>query len=86
MLKWAVMEKFKDYLTRSEFTVVTDNNPVAHLQTAKLGAVEQHWVAQFTSYVFVVKYRMGGKMEMQIVCPDYLCPQHSISSLRKSNT
>lgn len=44
-LKWAVTEKFKDYVTGAQFTVYTDNNPVAHLQTARLGAVEQRWVA-----------------------------------------
>lgn len=58
-LKWAVTEKFKDYLTGAKFTVVTDNNRVAHLQTAKLGAVEQRWVAQLASYDFVVKYWAG---------------------------
>lgn len=33
--------KLKDYLTGTKFTVYTDNNPLAHLQTARLGAVEQ---------------------------------------------
>lgn len=58
-LKWAIAEKFKDYLTGSKFTIYTDNNPVAHLQTARLGAVEQCWVAQLASFDYVVKYRAG---------------------------
>ncbi|KAK3771915.1 hypothetical protein RRG08_053896 [Elysia crispata] len=40
-LKWAVCEKFRDYLWRATFTVVTDNNPLRHLHSAKLGAKEQ---------------------------------------------
>ncbi|CAJ1087311.1 unnamed protein product [Xyrichtys novacula] len=58
-LKWAVAEKFKDYLTGTKFTVYTDNNPLAHLQTARLGAVEQRWVAQLSSFDFDIKYRSG---------------------------
>lgn len=58
-LKWAITEKFKDYLTGATFTVYTDNNPVAHLQSARLGAVEQRWVAQLASFNFEVKYRAG---------------------------
>uniref|UniRef100_A0A3B1KBC2 Gypsy retrotransposon integrase-like protein 1 n=1 Tax=Astyanax mexicanus TaxID=7994 RepID=A0A3B1KBC2_ASTMX len=42
-LKWAVTEKFRDYLMGSKFMVMTDNNPVAHLQSAKLGATEQRF-------------------------------------------
>ncbi|KAL7852896.1 hypothetical protein SRHO_G00186810 [Serrasalmus rhombeus] len=58
-LKWAVTEKFKDYLMGARFTVFTDNNPVAHLQTARLGATEQRWVAQLSAFNFEVKYRAG---------------------------
>uniref|UniRef100_A0AAY5L9X8 Gypsy retrotransposon integrase-like protein 1 n=1 Tax=Esox lucius TaxID=8010 RepID=A0AAY5L9X8_ESOLU len=58
-LKWAITEKFRDYLTGTKFTVFTDNNPVAHIRTAKLGAVEQRWVAQLASFDFEVKYRPG---------------------------
>lgn len=58
-LKWAVTEKFKDFLTGAEFTIYTDNNPLAHLQTAQLGAVEQRWVAQLASFNYTVKYRSG---------------------------
>ncbi len=58
-LKWAVTEKFKDYLTGIKFTVYTDNKPLAHLQTACLGAVEQRWVAQLSSFDFDIKYCSG---------------------------
>lgn len=37
----------------------TDKNPVAHLQMARLGAVEQRWVAQLASFDYEVKYRLG---------------------------
>lgn len=58
-LKWAVTDKFKDFLWGTQFTVFTDNNPLVHLQSAKLGAVEQRWVAQLANYHFDVKYRPG---------------------------
>lgn len=60
-LKWAVTEKFKDYLYGAEFTVFTDNNPLVHLETAMLGAVEQRWVAQLANFQYTVKYRPGTK-------------------------
>ena len=41
-LKWAVTEKFRDYLLGSKFTVYTDNNPLAYIQTSKLGASQIH--------------------------------------------
>ena len=40
-------------------TVVTDNNPLAHLQTAKLWAVEQRWVAQLASFDYTIEYHPG---------------------------
>ena len=58
-LKWAVTEKFKDYLWGASFTIVTDNNPLVHLDTARLGAVEQRWAAQLANYTFDIKYRPG---------------------------
>ncbi|KAL6487816.1 hypothetical protein MHYP_G00044420 [Metynnis hypsauchen] len=56
-LKWAATEKFKEYLMYSKFTVVTDHNPLRHLETANLGAVEQRWVAQLAEYNFEVCYK-----------------------------
>ena len=31
-LKWAVMEKLRDYLLGSKFTIYTDNNPLAYVK------------------------------------------------------
>uniref|UniRef100_A0A3B1KA92 Gypsy retrotransposon integrase-like protein 1 n=1 Tax=Astyanax mexicanus TaxID=7994 RepID=A0A3B1KA92_ASTMX len=58
-LKWAITEKFRGYLLGAKFTAITDNNPLCHLNTAKLGAVEQRWVAQLAAFDFDVQYRPG---------------------------
>ncbi len=58
-LKWAITEKFKEYLMFSKFTVVTDHNPLRYLGTANLGAVEQRWVAQLAEFHFEVLYKPG---------------------------
>ena len=58
-LKWAVSEKFRGYLLGSKLTIVTDNNPLCHLNSAKLGAIEQRWVAQLAPFDFEVQYRPG---------------------------
>lgn len=45
-LKWAISEKFRDYLFYApHFTVYTDNNPLTYvMSTAKLNAVGHRWV------------------------------------------
>ncbi|XDV45359.1 hypothetical protein PO909_013473 [Leuciscus waleckii] len=58
-LKWAVSEKFREYLLGSKCAVYTDNNPLSHFQTLKLGATEQRWVAQLAAFDFTVHYRPG---------------------------
>lgn len=58
-LKWAVTEKFKEYLLGSKFTVWTDNNPLTHIENAKLSAVEQRWVADLAPFDFDLKFRRG---------------------------
>lgn len=58
-LKWAISEKFRGYLLGSKFTVLTDNNPLCHLNTARLGALEQRWMAQLAVFDFDVQYRPG---------------------------
>lgn len=58
-LKWAMTEKFREYLLGQKCIVYTDNNPLSHLTSAKLGATEQRWAAQLASFDFEVWYRSG---------------------------
>ena len=58
-LKWAITEKFREYLMGGRFTVYTDHNPLVHLNTANLRAVEQRWIAKLASFKFDIKYRPG---------------------------
>lgn len=58
-IKWVLCEKFKDYLWGAKVTVITDNNPLVHLKTARLGAVEQRLVAQLANFDYHIHYRSG---------------------------
>lgn len=59
-LKWAITEKFKDYLWGSHFTVYTDNNPLCYsMKNSK--AVEQRWIAELGRFDFDIKYKPGRK-------------------------
>ena len=59
-LKWAITEKFHDYLYGNEFVVKTDNNPVTYVLTsAKVDATGHHWVAELSNYNFSIEYRSG---------------------------
>ena len=61
-LKWAVTEKFSDYLTLNQFTVLTDNNPLTYVLTsAKLDATGQRWVSALSQFNFDIHYRAGVK-------------------------
>ncbi|KAI4883695.1 hypothetical protein NFI96_009130 [Prochilodus magdalenae] len=59
-LKWAVVDKFHDYLYGARFTVRTDNNPLTYvLTTAKLNATGHRWLAALSTYDFDIQYRPG---------------------------
>ena len=60
-LKWAVCEKFHEYLYGSKsFEVFTDNNPLTYVLTsAKLDACGQRWVAKLANYNFSIRYKCG---------------------------
>lgn len=60
-LKWAVVDKFHDYLYGANFTVRTDNNPLTYiLTTAKLNATGHRWLAALSTYNFTLQYRPGN--------------------------
>ena len=60
-LKWAVREKFRDYLYHAPtFTVFSDNNPLTYvLSSAKLNATGHRWVAELADFHFTIRYRPG---------------------------
>ena len=60
-MKWAICERFRDYLYHApSFVVYTDNNPLTYvLTTAKLNATGNRWVAELASYNFTIRYRPG---------------------------
>ena len=79
-LKWAVCDKFKDYLFGARFTVRTDNNPLTYvLTTAKLDATGQRWVAELAGYDFSIVYR-SGKENIDADCLSRL-PQATVTSM-----
>ena len=59
-LKWAVVEKFHEYLYGSTFDMYTDNNPLTYvLTTAKLDAASHCWVTRLANYNFRLHYQPG---------------------------
>ena len=60
-MKWAICERFRDFLYYSPaFVVYTDNNPLTYvLTTAKLNATTHRWVAELADFNFSIKYRPG---------------------------
>ena len=60
-MKWAITERFADYLRYGPpFVVYTDNNPLTYvLTTAKLNAVGQRWVNELADFNFEIRYKPG---------------------------
>ena len=59
-LKWAITDKFREYLYGAEFQVFTDNNSLTYiLTTAKLDATGHRWVAALSNYTFSISYKPG---------------------------
>lgn len=60
-LKWAVVDKFHDYLYGAQFKVQTDNNPLTYiLTTARLNATGHRWLSALSTYNFTLQYRLGA--------------------------
>ena len=59
-LKWAITDKFHEYLYGADFQVFTDNNPLTYiLTTARLDATGHRWVAALSNYTFSITYKPG---------------------------
>ena len=59
-LKWAITDKFHEYMYGSEFQVYTDNNPITYVLTmAKLDATGHWWVVALSNYTLSVIYKPG---------------------------
>ena len=59
-LKWAVTDRFHEYLYGGQFDVYTDNSPLTYILTpAKLDAMGQRWVAPLANYDFRIFYKSG---------------------------
>lgn len=59
-LKWAVVDKLRDYLYGARFEVRTNNNLLTYVLTsAKLDAMGHRWLAALLAYDFSLKYRSG---------------------------
>ena len=82
-LKWAVCDKYREYLYYSKpFTVFSDNNPLSYVLTsAKLNATGMRWVTALSQFQFVVKYRPGKSSDD---C-DFMSRLHSSELLEKTS-
>ena len=58
-MRWAICYKFRCYLLGSTFIVYTDNNALHHLNSVKMGAVEQRWVAEMGCFNFTTVFKAG---------------------------
>jgi hypothetical protein len=61
-LKWAICDKFYDYLYGNKVHVKTDNNPLTYVQTtARLDACSHRWLAALSAFDISISYRQGKK-------------------------
>ena len=59
-LKWAITDRFHEYLYGGNFEVFTNNNPLTYLlTTAKVDATGQRWVPSLTNNNFKLHYKSG---------------------------
>ena len=80
-------DKFREYLLGTKVIVYTDNNPLAHLTTAKLGATEQRWAAQLSQFDLEIRYRSGKSNRCADAlsrCPTNLTDTDSLETIQEN--
>ena len=61
MLKWSIMEYFKEYLMYLPFVVQTDKNPLTYmLMMPNLDATGHQWVSALALFQFKLEYQKGA--------------------------
>ena len=63
-LKWAVMEKFCDYLLGLKFHVYMDNSPLVYVRESKLGASQFWWLSELALFDFTIHYLTEGPIKL----------------------
>ena len=58
-LKWAVTEKFGDYLLGLKFYVYMEDSHMAYVRESKLGASQIWWLSELAVFDFTIHYRTG---------------------------
>ena len=59
-LKWAITDRFHEYLYGGQFDVYMDNNPLTYILTsARLDTMGQCWIASLANYDFRIFYKSG---------------------------
>ena len=65
VLKWAVMEHFKEYLLYQPFLVKIDNNPLPYIMTTpNFDATGHRWVGALAKWNFQLEYQKGQNNTM----------------------
>ena len=60
VVKWAVMEHFKEYLPYQPFLVKADNNPLTYIMTSfNLDVTGHQWVSAHVQFNFELEYQKG---------------------------
>ena len=60
VLKWAVMEHFREYLLYQPFLVKTNNNPLTYIMmTPNLNATGHQWVGDLARFNLQLEYQKG---------------------------
>ena len=76
-LKWAITDKFLEYLYGSHFQVYTDNIPLTYVLTmAKLDGTGHRWIAALSNHTLSIIYKPGKAIKI-------LMPYPTLSGLRQ---
>ena len=67
MLKWAVTEKFRDYLLGSQFIAYTDNNPLAHVKESRLGQLKSDGLVNLCCLILTLNTEWASQIKQQML-------------------